>query len=387
VKIGFANWFFGYVVIQVEGVGAAPFLNLAMQRGVEFYDINWLGPQMLEAGVRLSQVGVLRHVAKVTHCRFRVRRRQGRPFVQRYFRRQRYLLPVGFLLCLLGVYILSSFVFFVSVQSPEPLLHTQTEEIINLVYEKGLKPGGWTPGLDLAAIEKDILAENPQLAWVNIEKQGTKVEIMIVENTLPPEGLGGEQIVAGKAGVVEEILILSGKAVVSVGQTVLPNQVLVESENGKAAAIIRANVWYTGYGECSLQEEVHYSVGKAKKQISLLWPERGQLILWPSSLNTEENELKYTGEDEIYWWEGIASGLKISVSIYQKEIVNISEISRENAKEMALVLARQDARRQMPVTAKLVNESIYPLAEENGVIKTRVVWQSLEDIALSVNTD
>ncbi len=69
----------GYVVILVTGEAPEKFVNMAASRGIQLWEITRVREGAILLKVRLNAVRALRHIARRTRCRFRIRRRVGLP--------------------------------------------------------------------------------------------------------------------------------------------------------------------------------------------------------------------------------------------------------------------------------------------------------------------
>ncbi|HIE12797.1 MAG TPA: hypothetical protein EYP63_05145 [Desulfotomaculum sp.] len=81
VKLRLLSYFKGYVSLLVEGRSIERFINMAVSRGIRFWDVRHLGGERILLRVRLGAVGALRHIARRTGSRFTVQQKAGLPFV------------------------------------------------------------------------------------------------------------------------------------------------------------------------------------------------------------------------------------------------------------------------------------------------------------------
>ncbi len=112
--------------------------------------------------------------------------------------------------------------------------------IENALNDLGFGVGTSWRSIDKNLIEADLLTQRKDIAWISINRRGTVayVEIMESENV----GLSEESapkysnIIADRDGVIEEISVKCGTAVVKVGDVVKKGDILisgvVENENG-----------------------------------------------------------------------------------------------------------------------------------------------------------
>ena len=256
----FYHWMNGSINIYIQGNGIEKFLNLAMQQQIEIADICWRDQTFVSARVPWYSLGRLRHIAKMSKCRFRVYRRGGLPLLVLKAKKRKALV-VGTVFFAVSVYMASFVALEVKVESPEPLTTVRFEEVLFFAEESGIKPFRATWRMDFHQAEDDILRRLPALSWVGIRTERGKIIISIVEKKQIEEsekqGVFGN-ILANKDGIVEHVLVRKGTAAVNKGTTVISGEPLVWGNNGQqrvaADAIVRARVWYQGFGECSVAE-------------------------------------------------------------------------------------------------------------------------------------
>lgn len=215
----------GYVSITVPEQCLEKFVNLAITRGIFLWDITGTGASRVALKVRLNNVQPLRHVARMTRCRFKITGRAGLPFLVGRLRRRK-ILPAGALVFIVALYILSSFVWFIEVTGNQGV---ETTAIERVARDAGLYRGVLKWSINQAQIEEKILRQVPGLSWVGVQVDGTRIRIEVVEKVLPSEDHGGQpvDVVAIKDGLIKEILVLSGHPLVEEGETVSAGQVLI----------------------------------------------------------------------------------------------------------------------------------------------------------------
>jgi len=257
----------GYVTLLVEGKSLERFINMAVSRGIKLWDVTSLGSNRMLLRVRVGAVGALRHIARRTDSRFRVREKRGLFFwLWRMQRRKAFC--GGALFFLAALYIFFSFVWAVEVSGTRRI---DPVAIRRAAAAAGLKPGVARWRVNEKDIERHLKEQFPTIAWVGVEVKGGKATVRIAEKRLPaPVPTNPAHIVARKAGLIKELLVLEGQPLVKEGDTVLSGQVLIsgevvpgEGESGivpgrphytRAKGIVRARVWYEGYGEALLVE-------------------------------------------------------------------------------------------------------------------------------------
>ncbi|NMA15019.1 MAG: sporulation protein YqfD [Clostridia bacterium] len=401
------DYFLGYVIITIRGKGIERFINLAVQRGIRMWDISWMKDGSVRAKVQLSGIKALRHVARKSHCRFRIGQRQGLPFWVKFFQKRK-MLAAGAIFFVLSLYELSSFAFSVQVTSPEPLKIVNEQMIKRLAEEKGIKPGRPKWLMDFKAAEKYLIKEVPQLTWVNISAQGTRLCINVVEKVMPePDEKNNKSgnIIALKDGIITEILVMKGEPLVTSGDTVSQGQVLISGiitiqeefpleeeplgkvEKVKADGIVRARVWYRGYGECPLVESGKTNTGKKAQSIKLQWGKRG-VVIWGSAAPEFEYYISDTNRRKLTLWRNITLPVEIITTTCWEQEVYKTVRSQEDAWQKAVNAALLAARRQVPAQAKIISRQLKPVEEGvPGLKRAYVILETEEDIGKFISIE
>ena len=379
------SWLQGYAVLHISGGGQERFLNLVLQREIEVYDTVWLADDLLEVKADHHRLGELRKIAAITGCEVHLRRRQGLPFAWRYLW-QRKTLPIGMLLFAVGLLAVSQFVFVVRVQPQEQLRMLDEQTVLDCAAELGMRPGAVYHRLDADAIARQLKMNLPEVSWVYIERQGVIVNIQVAERSIYPEELDGATlgaIWANRDALVEEVLLKHGQAMVSHGDTVRKGTLLVSPlADGRADAIIRARVWYDGYGEGAMREEVIRHSAAASYVYRLVKPEGGAgLTLWGGLLPMEaaDGAALHTETTGHRLNLGSESWL-LPVDRLTEETITYITKTEDEAKEAAAAQARSSLAAQVGEDNKLLEESVdYQLLPE-GIWAANVRWECLEEI-------
>lgn len=385
------GWIRGYVVITVFGKNKEQFLNLALQQNLNVYDVEWQNsdePRII-AKVDQREIGKLRHIARRTRCRFKLGKRRGLPFFCRYLKKRK-MLAVGLLIFCVGLYVLSGFIWFVKVTPQEQIKHLDEDEVLALCEDYGVRPGVWGRSIDYDAIAKQLMIEVPELSWVSVQRRGALVQINVAERDIWTEEennatLGA--IWANRKAMIEEVLIKHGEAVVSPGDVVAKGALLVSPlADGRADAIIRGRVWYEGYGECPMSEEVQKPDGESKVQVYLLRPnaegvEPSLLKLWGRERAASKNLLIKREKVQPRLWGDIKLPFHLLLE-WATPVRNV-QVNREegDAKALALAQARNSLRQQVGENNQLIEETLeYHLVD--GVCCMTVRWECKEEIGI-----
>ena len=179
---------------------------------------------------------------------------------------------------ILALYILSSFVWFISVEGNDRI---NDKEILDTARRYGVyQERQWNFSRNDA--EEAILREIKDLSYIKIDIRGVKAHIEVVEKVIPGEEINGPcHLIASQDGVIEEIIVLDGQARVKEGDTVAKGDVLVsglvipeinpymppEANQNldpylvRARGIVKARVWFEGYGSVVFTRKNGYLPG------------------------------------------------------------------------------------------------------------------------------
>ncbi|MBQ8408960.1 MAG: sporulation protein YqfD [Clostridia bacterium] len=217
----------GSVTVQATYGMVAALLNLCM-----YYCIPYTDFVTVEEGVRLTfRSGAfrrLKHEAALRGIDFAVVKRRGLPaLLERY--RHRYGIAVGALIAVAMIFLSSRLVWDVRVTGNERIT---SSEVRALLYEYGFGVGSYIPSVNTDRLENRILMDSEQISWISVNIIGTVAEVQIREidgeKTADDEAVKKPaNLIASKAGVVEEVRIFQGRVMVGSGTYVEKGDLLV----------------------------------------------------------------------------------------------------------------------------------------------------------------
>ena len=253
--MGVRNYLRGSLQVDLKGAAVERFLNLCAIHGVAFWDMRSLDADHFTAWVSVGGYLQLRPYARKTGCRVRVLRKRGFPFVVKYMTR-RWALLLCLLLCIIGVYFLSAFVWTIEVQGCEI---TTEDEILALVEQAGLKTGTRRSNCNLIELQNNVMSKTDKLSYFTVNFKGVHAIIEVMERENPvekPEKLPPCDVVSEVTGIILRLRVRTGKAMVQVGDTLQSGDLIasgtIVNENdetqttllhAKAEADVRT--WYT----------------------------------------------------------------------------------------------------------------------------------------------
>lgn len=107
-----------------------------------------------------------------------------------------------------------------------------TDEIVGMLEDVGVGVGSFWAITDTERAEADLLLMSEELAWVQINRRGTVLYVEVREREGGKDGISAptyasSNIVASRSGVIEEITVKSGFAVVKAGDVVKEGDLLI----------------------------------------------------------------------------------------------------------------------------------------------------------------
>ncbi|MDD3653943.1 MAG: sporulation protein YqfD [Desulfotomaculaceae bacterium] len=395
--------FIGYLTILVTGKATERFINMASSRGIYLWDILRMKDDGVLLNVRLHDVKPLRHIARRTGCRYRIKSKEGLPFVVSRLK-QRKALTIGAVFFLIALYSLSSFVWFIEVRGNEQL---SSEEVMKVAAESGLYRGIPRWKMEPAKVESKIMEGIPLVAWVGVYSKGTKVTIEVVERIMPgEEDPRPSHLVAAKSGVIKEVLVINGHPLVKEETTVTPGQILISGEIPPvvepqkpgsteapkiihpsrfvhARGIVRARVWYEAYGEGKIIESGERLTGRSKKSFSIKF--KSKEIILNSNLNIPfEHYQVETFVKRLPQWRNISVPVEIVTVNYLEVDEYREERSQEDARRIAEEKALQSIENKIPkgavIQGRWLDEAV---SDDSGnAVRVKAVIEAIEDIGV-----
>ena len=215
----------GYVRIKVTGFSLERFLNMAAFHGIYLWDVVRT-PQGAELNVTIKGFKMLKTYAKKTKCRTRIIEKHGLPFLLFRYRRRKLLLG-GVLFFLLGLLVLSSFVWRIELEGNQELSH---EAIMVFLEEQGLHIGALKLRISDRRLQQSLLNNFTQLSWADVHTRGTRTVVRLAE-ALPPQEILDRQtpahVVATNDGLITHVIAWSGAPMVKAGDVVRADEMLV----------------------------------------------------------------------------------------------------------------------------------------------------------------
>ncbi|MDF2820049.1 MAG: hypothetical protein K0R15_490 [Clostridiales bacterium] len=215
----------GYLILYIKGFSAERFLNLCINRDIFIWDL-----ESCDNGFRfkvsLKDFKRLRPIAKKTKTRPKIIKKYGLPFqLHRYKHRKAY--AIGLIIAIVTLYGFSLFLWNISVTGTS--IYTP-ENIIQFLKEENVYAGIKKNKINCAELEKKILYNFQDVAWVSLEVSGTRLIVNIIETNEHPDLVKDDtacDIVSLKPGIITKIVTRKGTPMIKIGDVVKQDDVLL----------------------------------------------------------------------------------------------------------------------------------------------------------------
>lgn len=384
---------------------------MATSRGIFLWDVTLVDERTMLLKVRISGFRALRSIARRVKCRVYIQGKYGLPFFLYRLRRRKMLVAGAFLFTIL-LYAMSSFVWFLEITGTERI----DPDVVRQSAERhGLKVGTWKWQFDKAAAEKGIKNDLPDLMFVGIDISGTKATVEVAEKVRPDDHDSDRQpahLVAARAGIIKEILVIAGIPKVKEGDTVYKGQILISGITGeglidaeptkerpeqsktwgpikvRARGVVKARVWYQGYGEAVLDQVVERRTNDRVSSVGFRLGEKTVIISGPQKppyqFYYQESRSRSFPE-----WRNIRLPVELFTITYTRIERIHKHLDYEQAVTEAAKQALANAQKEIPEGAQVVSRQMERVdaAGGAGVVRMKVVVETLEDIARSLPID
>lgn len=332
----------GYVTVRIKGGFAERFLNLAVRKNIDFWNVV-REDGYLTLCIRKKDFKRLRDIAKKSSCRITIQRKIGIPFMMFRYRR-RTALFVGFGLFLTALWVLSLFLWSVEVVADEGI---DKNQVIQSLSSHGIKSGTRLATIRSDEIKNSMMIEFENIAFIGINIKGTKAVVEIKKRDMAPVIIPLDQpcnIVAAKTGQIIKMETKEGIAQVKTGQGVHQGQLLVSgivdsqvigARYVHAMAQITAKTWYrheaTGYMVKTVRERTGNQTSRFRLKIFDL-----PINLYLNSGNPYEYYDKMVYDTQV----SITKKIVLPIVLEQDRFLEMVEIKTEQTKDEAILEAQ-----------------------------------------------
>ena len=225
----------GTIEFTAQGGFSERFLNLCRVKGVKLYHLSEKDG-VLYAAASLNSFRKMRRCASRSGMRVRITGKKGLPFLYARFAKRTGLF-IGIAAACFLLFFYTRSVWYIEIKGNTNI---SDERIMSVLNENGVYEGVFKNRIDQKRLTYRLYEAIPELSWLNIGVDGSKLCVDVREAVQKPENKDAKgycNIVAAADGVVDKITVYEGEAKVKEGYGVKKGQLLVSGviyhENAK----------------------------------------------------------------------------------------------------------------------------------------------------------
>ncbi|ADL12158.1 sporulation protein YqfD [Acetohalobium arabaticum] len=397
----------GYVIVQISGYGKEKLINFLMRSDFRVWNVKHKKDHF-EAKLKMKDFKQIRPYVRRADCKVRIKSKHGLPYWLRKLKVRKSLL-VGVVVAVMMLYLLSSFIWSVEIHG---LSELSEEKIVNLLKDSGFEYGMLKHTVDIEELEKKIESHR-KIAWADIELQGTKLDVEIVEKVLVEEKDRTDKVVdvvAKKTGLIEEIIVLKGKPVVKEGELVQAGERLISGtrkyypqvpqqeelsteekeelepkiEKMAADGIVKAKVWYRSYAEAKLVDYYQQETAEVLDSISVRYNNSEFNVYGPDKPPFAQFKIEIAVKSLPSW-----RNIDFPIELIRRRYIKVKDfkerLSLAEAKELAKKRALEKVLDRVSEDAEIINKKFEIISENqkvNNIVRIKALITTKEDIAL-----
>jgi similar to stage IV sporulation protein len=383
----------GQLRLALNGPSVERFIQAAVHSGVGVWNVTRHG-ERCEASVDPSDFRRLRPLARRTGTRVRIIRKTGLPFRMRGPAREAVF--TGLIIFVAVLYLLGAFVWRIELTG---LVTLSEDQVLQALDRAGLRAGQPKRLVQPQEVERGLLMAFPEVSWVAVSLEGAvaRVQILekltreqVLENMLPAD------IVAGKNGAIQTLIVMQGQAKVAEGQRVSQGQIIIAGEPGlwdyrgrtmppdvwppaavRARGIVLARVVYDLSAEAPLERTLSVRTGKHTQSAVLRVGVR-EIIL--SGQASPPFEFYEQTRHCLAWRGGSGDVVAELVAVTYHELERVHEVlGPRGARLEAEAQAKQELGRRLVPGSAIVSEQVLEY-ERPDAVGVRLLVEAVEEI-------
>ncbi|WP_160646177.1 sporulation protein YqfD [Chengkuizengella marina] len=379
------TYFRGHVKIVVRGKEIERFMNELIHNNIKIWDARRVSESSIEFHIHLNDFFKLRPLLKKTGCRMNVKERFGIPFFLNKFMKRKFFIS-GIALFLIGIYMLSTMVWDIEVIGNDSL---STEQILQEAEALGIHKYQFKFKMDdLDVVAKELTKNLPESSWIGVTMKGTKVQIKVVESTIPEELplLNPRNLIATSDAIITEIFAEKGNPLVKVNHRVKKGDVLISGVIGDeetqeivvAKGKVRGLVWYEYNIKVPLKQDVKVYTGNVVDRKYLVFGNKALKIMGFGSLEFEKSE-NILSKHMLGWRQYPLHIGWMDEKVMESEVVE-RELNMEEAQSVGIQQAKSDILFSTGIDSKIQAQNMIKVKEKDGIVYMKILFEVEQDI-------
>ena len=300
--------------------------------------------------------------------------------------RKRKIFFIVFVLVTILMYGTSKFIWNIEVEGTETI---EKQEILNELSEYGLKEGALKSKVNAQEIINQIRLLRNDIAWMNIDLNGTNVIVKVVEKTKKPEILNENEycnIVSTKTAQIAKITAKTGTILVKVGDIVTENSILIGgwmegqytgTRYVHASGEVQGKVWYTKSEKINLKQVNQVRTGISQKRYSIKL-NNFQINLYKSIPNFEKYDT-INEEKKIKLFSDFYLPISLGISTYYELRDEEKNLTKEEAKQILTEKLKNELLEEIENHDTIQDMKVNTTENEDNV-EIEVIYETLENI-------
>lgn len=342
----------GYVKIRLTGYSPERFLNLCKNNDIDLYSIQADGAGYIME-VSIDDFFLLKKILRKTGTKIHILSKFGLPFILFRYRKHKFF-AIGIGIAFLCLILMSQFLWEIEISGNYSITDSQFSRYL---HSQNIKLGTMIQDIDCAGLENQIRNDYPDIAWVSVQTEGTRLIINIqelkkdnsdIENTgKETHHTAGTDLIASNSGTITSIVTRNGTSLVKVGDQVEKGTVLVSGYmelyddfgtlidyvycDADADVIVATQDNYQNI--IALEYNKPVLTGKNKTQWKVIFPKKTLSI--GNNKNSFENSFIFTQQKKLTIGKKFIFPVEI-IKIETKEItLEATNYTEEEIKEIA----------------------------------------------------
>ncbi len=369
----------GWYEFRVEGLSLERLLNQCTERGVRLSRVKKVSARAVTGRVAAKDLDKLRDLAEARGWRLTYGEPHGAVRLGSMLQR-RALLVAGVLAFFVLCGGILSCIWFIDVRGAGPY----TGEVERILAEHDVRVGRFGFLIDTDALKTDMERQLTGLSWVGVRANGVRLTVTCVQAQLASERLTNPgDIVAARDGIISEITVTAGTALVKPGDAVRRGQVLVRGEERawdgavtpiRAKASVVARVWYMAEAKVSGARMRTVPTGETFTRHTICSPFY-ELVL--------DEAPDFADYDLVTDVLPIAGALPVWLRLDRYEAVTREEIARdlEEVQAEAALAASRLVQEKIGLHSRVVDKWVEYSMINDGGCRATAILEALEEIA------
>ncbi len=329
-------WHFllGFVKIRLSEGFRSTFIENC--KGIDMWDIYACG-NALDICVSQKEIKRIKSIAQKSGMKMKILKKCGLPFIFNKYK-GRVGIPIGGVIFFALIFFLSGYVWEIKYDLKESDI--SQEVLSRSLSDLGLNVGSKIEDIDFYMLQNDCLLTVPQLNWIGISREGTRVTVRARDKVKTPVLYTEDtpcSVRAAEDGQLLTVLPYEGRTVKKIGDTVKKGEVIVsgisitsygEIKTTHARADVTARTYYTKKLFVPKNTEERIKTGDEIKEKSLFF--FGKTIKFSLNSRNYGEEYDIINSNSYVNLLGVTLPIGITEAVYEKcETVSFSRNENE----------------------------------------------------------